>query len=197
MRAASGRPALLFSRETAEAMLQPQLADSGAGYRPALGFFLRGDGDARFFYHPGWNEGFVAHAQFFPATGQGHVVMLNSNEGNDLMFDVGRALHREFGWPGDLPAERTPVEVDAPERFAGEYATGGRDWSQGQRPERESALQAGTQPPLPMCAGAPLEYFSRALNTTLAFRQDEAGAITGLALQQEGQTFEAERSTHP
>ena len=197
MRAATGRPSMLLSRETAEAMLQPQHADSGAGYRPALGFFLRGDGDARFFYHPGWNEGFVAHAQFFPATGQGHVVMLNSNEGNDLMFDIGRALHRELGWPGDLPAERTPVDVVAPERFVGTYATGSG------MPLRVSVLagilhlQAGTQPPLPMYASAPLEYFSRALNTTLAFRQDEAGAITGLALEQEGQTFEAERSTHP
>jgi CubicO group peptidase (beta-lactamase class C family) len=197
MRAASGRPSMLLSRDTAEAMLQPQLADSGAGYRSALGFFLRGDGDARLFYHPGWNEGFVAHAQFFPATGQGHAVMLNSNEGNDLMFDIGHALHREFGWPGDLPAEKTPVEGEAPERFSGEYATQAGLVIRAIVLDGSLHIQVGSQPLLPLHASAPLEFFARAVNTTIVFRQDEAGAVRGLALAQAGQTFEAERSTDP
>jgi hypothetical protein len=71
-------------------MLQPQMPAQAEGFCPALGFFLRGEGPGLRFYHTGWNEGFVALAVFYPRSGQGAVVMLNSNQGNDLMFEIAR-----------------------------------------------------------------------------------------------------------
>ncbi|MBN1138039.1 MAG: serine hydrolase [Anaerolineae bacterium] len=195
MRAVSGRPPALLSQETAQAMLQPQHAGPGEGYQPAIGFFLEGEEQGRYFYHSGWNEGFVAHAQFFPSSGQGVALMLNSNEGNDLMFDIGRAIRREFGWPGALPTAKTAVEVAGLERYAGEYVTGSGMELRVSVQDGALWLQAGDQPPLPIYANAELEFFARVVNTTLVFRQDEAGEIAGLTLEQEGQGFEATRCT--
>lgn len=194
MRAAGGRPSTLLSRETAQAMLRPQHPGSGEGYQPALGFFLRGEGQARTFYHSGGNEGFVSHAQFLPISGQGVVLMLNSNEGNDLMFDIGHAVRREFCWPGPLPGAETAVEVADAERFAGDYVTEGRTVLRISVQDGMLRLEVGGQPPLPLYASSALEFFARVLNTTLAFRHDEAGRIAGLTLDQEGQRLEAQLS---
>ena len=192
MRATHGRPSAVLSRDTAEALLQPQHPGPVEGYQPALGFFWEGEEEGRCFYHSGWNEGFVAHAQFFPSSGQGVVLMLNSNEGNDLMFDIGRALRREFGWPG-TPPTRTAREVPGLERYAGEYVTEAGLELRISVLDGALWLQAGNQPPLPIYASAELEFFARSVNTTFVFHQDEAGVIAGLALKQEGQEFEATR----
>jgi CubicO group peptidase (beta-lactamase class C family) len=191
MRAVNGRPSAVLSTETAQAMLQPQHAGSGEGYRPAIGFFLEGEEQGRHFYHSGWNEGFVAHAQFFPNSGQGVVLMLNSNEGNDLMFEVGRALRREFGWPGTVPTEKASVAVADVERYTGEYATEAGTELRVRVQDGGLWLQAGDQPPLPVYASSELEFFARAVNTTLVFCQEEGGAVVGLTLKQEGQEFQA------
>jgi CubicO group peptidase (beta-lactamase class C family) len=193
MRTVHGRPSAVLSQETAAIMLQPQHAGSSEGYQPTIGFFVRGEGDSRYFYHSGWNEGFVAHAQFFPGSGQGVVLMLNSNEGNDLMFDIGRAIRREFDWPGTLPTEKTVVEVASVERYAGEYTTeAGMDVRVSVQ-DGELWLETAGQPLLPIYPSTELEFFARAVNITLVFHQDEAGEIVGLTLEQEGHMFEATR----
>jgi hypothetical protein len=178
-------------------MLQPQGAVSGDGYQPAIGFFVQGEGENRYFYHGGWNEGFVAHAQFFPASGQGAVLMLNSNEGNDLMFDIGRAVGREFGWPDTPPTVKTAVEVADAERYTGEYTTKAGMELRVDIQDGALRLQAAGQPPLPIYANAELEFFARVVNVTLVFHQDEAGKIAGLTLKQERQEFEAMRQEAP
>jgi CubicO group peptidase (beta-lactamase class C family) len=187
MRAVNGRPSTVLSQRAAETMLQPQHAGQGEGYQPAIGFFVEGEQENRCFYHGGWNEGFVAHAQFFPGTGQGLVLMLNSNEGNDLMLDIGRAVRREFGWPGTPHTAKTAVEVVDAERYTGEYATEAGTELRVDIQDGALRLQTAGQPPLPIYASAELEFFARVVNVTLVFHQDEAGKMAGLTLKQEGQ----------
>jgi len=197
MRAVNGQPSTVLNQETAEAMLQTQHAGHSEGYQPGIGFFVQGEQESRCFYHSGWNEGFVAHAQFFPASGQGVVLMLNSNEGNDLMLDIGRAIRREFGWPDTVPTAKTAVEVDDLERYTGEYAT--EDGIELRVETQLGALwlQIADQPPLPIYASAQLEFFARVVNVTLVFHQDETGEIAELTLMQEGQQLEATRQGTP
>jgi CubicO group peptidase (beta-lactamase class C family) len=191
LRALDGRPGTLLRGEWARAMLQPQTPPLAEGFCPALGFFLRGEGPALRFYHTGWNEGFVSLAVFYPQAGQGAVVMLNSNEGNDLMFEIARATGREYGWPGAVPEKRRHVEVAEPQRYAGLYA------AETGIPLRVSAkdgailLQAGRQPALRLDATAELEFLAREVNTAVSFQQDEEGAIVGLTLLQDGQLVRA------
>src|SRR5262249_23976050 len=72
-----------LSRETVAAMLRPQLPGqkTDEGEFMGLGFFCGGQNDAFHFGHGGWDEGFIANTQLYKNTGQGAVVMLNSNEG--------------------------------------------------------------------------------------------------------------------
>jgi len=111
------------------------------------------------------------------------------------MFDIGRALRREFGWPGTLPTERRAVEVAGLERYDGEEATEAGMELRVSVQDGALWLQVAGQPPLPIYASAELEFFARVVNTTLVFRhaEREAGAIAGLTLKQEGHEFEATR----
>jgi hypothetical protein len=41
--------------------------------------------------------------RFYPATGQGAVIMINSNEGWSLLEELFQSLEREYRWPGSSP----------------------------------------------------------------------------------------------
>lgn len=191
MLALEGRPGTLLRQDSARAMLQPQTATQAEGFCPALGFFLRGEGPGLRFYHTGWNEGFVALAIFYPCTGQGAVVMLNANEGNDLMFEIARAIGREYGWPGAVPEERPHLEIARPGRYAGLYA--GEAGMRFRVTAEDGAvfLQAGLQRSLRLDATSDLEFLARAVNAAVTFQPDETGAIVALTVHQDGQAVRA------
>ena len=191
MHALAGRPTALLRQDSAQAMLQPQMAAQAEGFCPALGFFLRGEGPGLRFYHTGWNEGFVALAMFYPDSGQGAVVMLNSNEGNDLMFEIARAIGREYGWPGAVPEERPHLELAQPGRYAGLYAGEAGARFRVLEGDESIFLQAGRQPALRLDATSELEFLAREVNAAVAFQQNEAGAIVALTLLQDGQAVRA------
>ncbi len=191
MLALEGRPGTLLRQDTARAMLQPQTATQAEGFCPALGFFLRGEGPGLRFYHTGWNEGFVALAIFYPSTGQGAVVMLNANEGNDLMFEIARAIGREYGWPGAVPEERPHLEIARPGRYAGLYAGEAGIRFRVTAGDGAIFLHAGPQPPLRLDATSDLEFLARAVNAAVTFQPDETGAIVALTVHQDGQAVRA------
>ncbi len=191
MRCLDGRPGTLLRRGTARDMLQPQLPTQAEGFSPALGFFLRGEGAALRFYHTGWNEGFVALAVFYPHSGQGAVVMLNSNEGNDLMFDICRAVGREVGWPGSTPEERPHLQVARPQIYAGLYASSNDTQFRITGGEKTIFLQAGRQPALRLDAASELEFLARDVNAAVAFERDDTGTMVALTILQDGQSTRA------
>jgi CubicO group peptidase (beta-lactamase class C family) len=89
-----------LSRDNLSAMLRPQLANQATGGEfVGIGWQCAGDGDGFRFGHTGANRGFSAEVRFYPATGQGAVVMLNSNEGWDLMEELFQSFEREYCWP--------------------------------------------------------------------------------------------------
>jgi len=133
----------------------------------------------------------VALANFYPCTGQGAVVMLNANEGNDLMFEIARAIGREYGWPGAVPEERPHLEVTRPGRYAGLYAGEAGIRFRVTAGDGAIFLQAGPQPPLRLDATSDLEFLARAVNAAVTFRPDETGAIVALTVHQDGQAIHA------
>jgi len=93
-----------LSREDLLAMLRPQLPNQPAtGEFFGLGWQCRGQGDGLRFGHTGINRGFSAEMRFYPATGQGAVIMINSNEGWSLLEELFQSLEREYRWPGSSP----------------------------------------------------------------------------------------------
>lgn len=90
---AAGKSDKVLSRKTANEMLAPGLEAFG------LGLFLGEKTDAQpNFYHAGGNEGFRTIMFAYNSTGQGAVVMSNSDNGYRLNEEILRAIAREYAW---------------------------------------------------------------------------------------------------
>jgi CubicO group peptidase (beta-lactamase class C family) len=116
-RALAGESEVL-SREIAEKMVEPVVPDFGRGF--ALN---RREGHP-YFGHNGWDEGFCALLLASRETGQGVVVMINSNH-PDFMNEVARAVAIEYGWPGYREHRALPISEAAIATFAGRYRYNG------------------------------------------------------------------------
>jgi CubicO group peptidase (beta-lactamase class C family) len=100
--ARNGAAGAILSQTTAREMLTVQKGPVG------LGPFLEGDGAAFNFGHGGANEGFRSQVVYFPETGQGAVVMANSDNGTSVIQEVLLAIAAEYAWP-----EYGPCEIEA------------------------------------------------------------------------------------
>jgi CubicO group peptidase (beta-lactamase class C family) len=195
LRTIHGASDRLLSPATLEQMLQPQLSQQkvGEGEYAGLGFFCVGKDESFFFGHGGWDEGFVALMRFYRNSGKGAVIMLNSNEGYPLLHEIMRAIGQEYDWPEALPAEKIVIDLPLAERYAGSYTTeAGMTFTIGTL-DGVIMLQFGQQPPLPLLSTSEREFFSRALNTSVAFEHDTEGHINRLTIHQEGMTITAKR----
>ncbi len=94
----------LISQETArrmfhaEVQLDPRILGFPMGQ--GLGAFVRGEGNAFSFLHPGENDpGATSWLAAYPELGQGVVIMTNGAMGNMLAMEIMAALSAEYGWP--------------------------------------------------------------------------------------------------
>jgi CubicO group peptidase (beta-lactamase class C family) len=101
--AGPGAPAA--QRAVAARMLEPQL-DLPSGSKAGLGLVLEGSGRAFRFSHSGSTWGYRAIMLGYPATGQGAVIMANSDTSPELVKELLASLAAEYGWPE--PARPTP-----------------------------------------------------------------------------------------
>lgn len=101
---AAGKSNKVLSQKMANEMLAPGIEAFG------LGLFLGEKTDTRAnFYHSGGNEGFRTMMFAYNSTGQGAVVMSNSDNGAALNEEVLRSIAREYGWTNYL-VENTPTK---------------------------------------------------------------------------------------
>ena len=72
-------------------------ADDGEG-SVGLGIFLEGDGKTMQFTHTGLNAGFASRLVAYAETGQGAVIMINSD--NDYIISaILEVIAKEYNWP--------------------------------------------------------------------------------------------------
>lgn len=93
-RSAAGREGGVLSTS----MTRQMVARHGGPY--GLGFNVVGEGNGRIFRHSGSNMGFRAQLVAYTATGQGAVVMTNSDAGAELADEIMRSIAVTYGWPG-------------------------------------------------------------------------------------------------
>lgn len=112
---------LLSPQMTAQFMTRqnPTFPASDAG----LGIFLKGRPEPFRFSHNGSTEGFYALMVGFLKTGQGAVIMTNSDVGGELATEILRSIAREYGWDDMKPDEIAVIEADPAtfEKYAGRY----------------------------------------------------------------------------
>jgi CubicO group peptidase (beta-lactamase class C family) len=109
----------VISQEMAGKMLAPGIGDWGLG----MGLGASMEEEKRSFSHGGGNKGFVCMLFAFVNKGQGAVIMTNSDGGNELVFEILRALSSVYGWSILEPREMDLVEI-APEKlisYTGDY----------------------------------------------------------------------------
>ncbi len=201
----SGR---LLSRDMARRMLSPHRDGMG------LGFVVREDGAPGYFAHSGGNPGYFAHFEMLADTGQGIVVMTNSDAGRALVSLVIAGVANEYDWP--LPdrrsvsperVERLFAQVDrvanrrvrvevAPEVLAGYIGT--YQLAPGMLfditlADGQLQLRLGDQPRFPLYAESDARFFLEAVDAQVTFLADPDGHATALVLHQGGRDQQAER----
>ncbi len=103
---AMGRPKRLLSPESARIALTPQFGNNG------FGVIVEGSGNDVRFSVRGRTSGFSALAVFYPARGQGLVVMTNSDNGGLLADELLRGVSAAYGWPDYRPEEKPLFRLD-------------------------------------------------------------------------------------
>jgi hypothetical protein len=189
-RARAGRSNRVLSVETVREMFTPQV-DENVG----LGVFFEGSGASLRFGHGGWDEGFVAKLTACQDQGFGAVVMLNSNQGWPLMEEIVRAIAKEYGWPGYLPAERVPAEIDprALDALSGTYELRPDYPVTITRQDNRLLLQWRDQEAIPLYPETEAKYFARVVEAEVTFLRDAEGAVEALTLRQSGKEVQARR----
>ncbi len=107
----AGKSSKILPQDMARQMLSHQFGNWG------LGFGLESPGAKPTFGHGGANEGFRCNLETHTDSGQGFVVMTNSDSGGELTNELFRAVAREYGWPDYHPVEHTLIKLN-PAAFA-------------------------------------------------------------------------------
>ena len=113
-----GTPDAVLARSLAQEMMTAQ-PESTFG----LGFEVFHDGARKRFGHGGSNDGFQCESTCFLESGDGAVVMTNSESGLLLYWEVFRAIADVQGWQGFLMPERREKSMNAADRalLVGDY----------------------------------------------------------------------------
>lgn len=199
----SGR---LLSRDMARQMLSPHRDEMG------LGFVVR-DGDAHgHFAHSGGNAGYFAHFEMLVDSGQGVVIMTNSDAGQALASLVVASVAKEYDWPLPDRREISPGRIErlfaqfdrvaskrvkvqlAPEilaRYAGKYELAEGLLFDITLVDGQLRLRLGDQPQFPLFAESDERFFLEAVDAQITFVVNSAGQSTALILHQGGRDQQA------
>ena len=154
----------LLTAASAETMLR-EVRD---GY--ALGFGLTRVGDAAWFGHDGWNDGFNTH-MVGNRDGQGLAVMINANQ-PALLHELRRAVAAEFGWPGYTQLVREATSPEALSALPGRYRYNDEQFIRISRDGDALSFAYGGETPTPLHAIGGGRYVRADNDNALSFTMD-------------------------
>ncbi len=164
----------LLPEKLTNEMLTPVLDKYG------LGFGIEGTQ----FSHGGANAGYRCQAVAFRDTGNGAVVMTNSDAGATLAGEVLRAISAEYGWPTYRTTEREAVRLSAEQvaGLLGVWEVGGRtvDIKAAAGGRLQAATPVGVVEFVPASEG---RFFSLSDGVPdMTVERSAHGAVTGLLI---------------
>lgn len=198
----------LLSSDVARQMLS--LQQDGMG----LGFVVREDGAHGHFTHSGGNTGYFSHFEMLADTGQGIVIMTNSDAGQALASLLIASVAIEYDWP--LPErrqvvgmradrlfaqhdrvanQRVKIDVDPAvlSRYVGKYRLAPQLMFDITLVDGQLRVRLGDQPQFPLFAESPTKFFLEVVDAQITFMIDASGTPTGLVLHQGGRDQQAAR----
>ena len=102
----AGKSNKVLSLKMVDEMLTPQAGGWGLGPQ------LRGNDKSKRFSHNGSTKGYKCLMIAYSSTGQGAVVMTNSDNGSALAGEITRSIAKEYGWRDYLLKEKVIAPVD-------------------------------------------------------------------------------------
>lgn len=211
-RSSSDRSHRILSHEMTLRMLTQHRDQMG------LGFVIRPGSEHGWFAHSGGNPGYRCHFQMLAGTGQGVVIMTNSDVGGLIIPLITRSVARAYAWPvseiRDLSAGSTEAiftrideKVDQPasarkkidvdekvlKRYVGRYELGPGQVFEVDLSEGSLYVRLGDQPRFPVHPESESEFFYEVVDAQLTFVVDGTGRTTALILHQGGRDLEARR----
>jgi CubicO group peptidase (beta-lactamase class C family) len=113
----NGRSEKILNRELMQLMLSTQLETSPRG----LGVVLMGAKDVSGFWHSGQNTGYNSLLYATIKSGQGVVIMLNSDGGIELAQEITRSIANECKWPFMQTRLSKKEDLDSLKEHVGRY----------------------------------------------------------------------------
>jgi CubicO group peptidase (beta-lactamase class C family) len=190
-KASDGRTGTLLSRATTASMLSRGLGEYG------LGFYVEPMGQGTSFSHSGGTTGFRSRFYGYTHTGQGIVVLTNSDNGAALIDEIIGSVSAEYGWPEFQQIEKAAIPADPAlnRAAAGSYELAGKPAkliADGHRLFFQSALFGRER--MELFAQSPLRYFMTAQDMVLDVQRTPDGDVTGFTLIRGASRYPATRN---
>ena len=174
-----GESVAFLSQELAKQMLTPVVSDDYG-----LGFGVIGEGDEFRFGHGGANAGYRCIFAMYPGTGDGVVVMTNSDSGADLSSEILRAVSDVYGWPLARPDTIARASVDASilRRYAGTYEVQPGFTITIRPGDDRLHVESTRRHPPDIFPESETIFFGTDIHMRIRFDLDDSGAVTGLTI---------------
>jgi CubicO group peptidase (beta-lactamase class C family) len=187
-----GKPGAILKQTLVKQMLQPQINSMG------LGLPLKGSKTVAGFWHAGNNAGYTGMLFAMTESGQGAVVLTNSNSGEWMALEVIRSIANAYHWPLTMTIYAQPIPQ--PERYCGTY----------ELPDKSGLLLSSSGQELYFKKTGSNKNFrlyripdgtfhiqEKPDNLSFEFQQSSDGRITGLTMYENcGSTFPLQKSNN-
>lgn len=184
-----GQSSKVLSSNMASLMLKRGLGEYG------LGFFVEDLGDRTSFSHSGGTEGYRAQLYGYTHSGQGVVIMTNSQNSAALIDEILCSIAAEYGWPEYQVSEKASIQGDAVinRQLAGDYQLlnlPAHIVAEGEHLYFQSDLFGAKR--MELFPESKTTFFTTAQDMTIHFESSD-GAITGFKLVRGLGTYPAKR----
>lgn len=182
-----GKANHVLSTEMTKEMVTPGKGNWG------LGLEIGGSKDNPYFSHGGANEGFRCIFVAYEKTGEGAVVMTNSDGGGPLGDEIMRSIAAEYGWPDYKPEIRTAVSVDPTilADYVGTYQLAPNFDLVITLEGGKLIAQATGQGKTDLYAESETKFFPTVIPAVIEFVKDSQGKVTHIVLHQDGHDVKA------
>ena len=182
----AGKSNKILSLKMVDEMLTPQVGGWGLGPQ------LRGNNESKRFSHHGSTKGYKCLMIAYSSTGQGAVVMTNSDNGSALAGEITRSIAKEYGWRDYLLKEKViaPVDPKIYDSYAGQYELAPDFIITVTNENGKLLVQATGQSKFEFFPESETNFFPKHFDGQIRFVKDAQGKVTGLILR-DGETEES------
>jgi len=175
-----------ISSKSANEMLTQQNTDA-TGIGLGFWFYQNARGDSLLFTHAGGNDGFQSLFFGYKNLGKGVVVMINSSNDYELMYEVIRSIALEYNWPDRFVQENIKHNISDTllTTYTGKYIFDENCEILIKKDSSKLSLQMQSQPPVYLIAESDDNFYCEQLNIKVIFNKSD-NIVNSLTIQQDG-----------